>query len=417
MAKRKPVTREPVEAPSPPATPRDPFKAVLVGIYKLSHSFEQAQEYLEELTFLATTAGIEAVKTYSIRMDRPIAATFLGKGKVEELREAAERLGAGTMIFDDDLTPTQVRNLEQGTGTVVVDRAGLILQIFRENARTAQAKAQVELARLEYQLPRLTRMWTHLSRERGGIGLKGAGEQEIETDRRIIREQIAKLKAQLKLIEKQTITRRKNRERVVRVALVGYTNVGKSTLLNLLAKSDVYAENRLFATLDTTVRKVVLDGVPFLLSDTVGFIRKLPHNLVESFRSTLDEVREADVLLHVVDISSAHYIEQMNVVSNTLADMKIGDKPVVMVFNKVDQLADAELEDLRETWLARVHSPAVFISAYKRLGIDALRTTLVGIVREQYESKYPGLPMYSQLYATTVGSPEVGEEIPEEELS
>ncbi len=382
-----------------PTVARDPFRAVLVGIYRLSNSVEQANEYLDELIFLAKTAGIAATKTYSIKLDRPQAATFLGTGKVAEIAAEAERLGCGTVIFDDDLTPTQVRNLEKGLGAVVVDRSGLILQIFRENARTAQAKAQVELARLEYQLPRLTRMWSHLSRERGGIGLKGAGEQEIETDRRIIREQIARLRKELQHIEKQTLTRRKQRDRVVRVALVGYTNVGKSTLLNLLAKAEVLAENKLFATLDTTVRKVVLERVPFLLSDTVGFIRKLPHGLIESFKSTLDEVREADILLHVVDISSPHYIEQINVVSATLADLKVAEKPTVMVFNKLDALVDDDIEDIRASWMAMVHHPAVFISATRREGIDELRALLVRLVREQYTTKYPGLAAYEDAQA------------------
>lgn len=317
-------------------------------------------------------------------------ATYVGSGKLQEWVALKDQLGITLIVFDEDLSPTQIRNLEKAFERRILDRSGLILQIFSEHARSAQAKAQVELARLEYMLPRLTRMWTHLTRERGGIGLKGAGEQEIETDRRMIRTRIAKLKDELKHIEKQTLTRRKHRTNTVRVALVGYTNVGKSTLMNLLAKADVRAENKLFATLDTTVRKVVLDTIPFLLSDTVGFIRKLPHGLIESFKSTLDEVNESDILLHVVDISNPHYLEQVNVVRTTLAEMKVDDKPTLMVFNKVDQLSD-DIADLEQTWMHHTHYPSVFISATHKDGIDKLRNILVDIVRNKYKDKYPGI--------------------------
>lgn len=366
---------------------------VLVGVYDRHVAYEQALEYLAELEFLATTLGLHTVATYLQKLDKPHPATFLGKGKVEEIAEKAAEVNAKWIVFDDDLSPTQVRNLEKQTKCSVLDRSGLILEIFSENARTAQAKTQVQLAKLEYELPRLRRMWTHLSRERGGIGLKGAGEQEIETDRRIIRDKIAKLRKQLEQIEKQTEQRRKQREQVVRVALVGYTNVGKSTLMNRLAKAEVHAENKLFATLDTTVRKVVLEGIPFLLSDTVGFIRKLPHNLIESFKSTLDEVREADILMHVVDISTPHYLDHIKVVRATLADMKVYDKPVLMVFNKVDQLED-DLGDLKETWMHREHYPSVFVSAHSKEGLPDLRNELVRLVRTVYKDKYPGLAAY-----------------------
>lgn len=368
-----------------------PDKALLVGFWnKQRNTYEQALEYLAELELLTQTAGAQTVHKLLQVQGVPTAATYIGSGKLEELVQLRDKLGVTLVVFDEDLTPTQVRNLEKAFDRRVLDRSGLILQIFSEHARTAQAKAQVDLARLEYMLPRLTRMWTHLARERGGIGLKGAGEQEIETDRRIIRTRIAKLKEELKHIEKQTLTRRKHRTSTVRVALVGYTNVGKSTLMNLLAKADVRAENKLFATLDTTVRKVVLENIPFLLSDTVGFIRKLPHGLIESFKSTLDEVRECDILLHVVDISNPHYLEQVNVVRTTLAEMKVDDKPMLMVFNKVDQLSD-DIADLEQTWMHHAHYPSVFISATNKDGIERLRGILVQIVREQYKHKYPGL--------------------------
>jgi GTP-binding protein HflX len=306
-----------------------------------------------------------------------------------------ESLAANLIIFDDELTPTQARNIEKALECSIMDRSALILDIFQSRAQTAQARTQVELARLQYQLPRLTRLWTHLSRERGGIGLKGAGEQEIETDRRIIRDRIARLKKELEQIDRQNETRRKNRELKVRVALVGYTNAGKSTLMNVLSKADVLAENKLFATLDTTVRKIVIHNTPMLLSDTVGFIRKLPHHLIESFKSTLDEVREADVLLHVCDVSSQHYIEQLKVVRNTLDDLKASDKPTIMVFNKVDIISPQDIEDLRLSWKNSENTYSVFISALSKDGIEELKNLLVAIAQEVYATKYPGIEYYA----------------------
>jgi len=365
--------------------------ALLVGFWhKQRNTYEQSMEYLAELELLVHTIGAVPAKQVLQPMSVPIAATYVGSGKLLELKQLCDLYAVTIVIFDEELSPTQVRNIEKALERRVWDRAGLILQIFSEHARTAQAKAQVELARLEYMLPRLTRMWSHLTRERGGIGLKGAGEQEIETDRRIIRTRIARLKEDLKKIEQQTYTRRKHRSRTVRVALVGYTNVGKSTLMNLMAKTDVRAENKLFATLDTTVRKVVLQGIPFLLSDTVGFIRKLPHGLIESFKSTLDEVKEADILLHVADISNPHYIEHIQVVRSTLDELGAADKPTLMVFNKVDQLND-DIQDLQQTWMHHAHYPAVFISATAREGIERLRELLVQIVIDRYRFKYPGM--------------------------
>jgi GTP-binding protein HflX len=372
-------------------------RAILVGVWNRQRdSQEQAQEYLDELTLLADTAGADAVATMMQALNVPVNATYIGSGKVDEIKRLIDERKATLVLFDDDLSPSQVRNLEEAFERRVLDRSGLILKIFSERARTAQARTQVELAQLQYLLPRLTRMWGHLSRERGGIGLKGAGEQEIETDRRVIREKILKLKEELKKIDRQAVTRRKHRAPMVRVALVGYTNAGKSTIMNLLAKADVFAENKLFATLDTTVRKVVWQGVPFLLSDTVGFIRKLPHGLIESFKSTLDEVREADVLLHVADISSAHYLEHVSVVRQTLAELGASEIPTIMVFNKLDRLLDSpegpdDLADLERTWTAHAHLPAVFISATQKEGLDQLRTALLTLVRQQYIAKYPGV--------------------------
>lgn len=372
-------------------------RAILVGVWNRQRdSQEQAQEYLDELTLLADTAGADAVATMMQALNVPVNATYIGSGKVDEIKRLIDERKATLVLFDDDLSPSQVRNLEEAFERRVLDRSGLILKIFSERARTAQARTQVELAQLQYLLPRLTRMWGHLSRERGGIGLKGAGEQEIETDRRVIREKILKLKEELKKIDRQAVTRRKHRAPMVRVALVGYTNAGKSTIMNLLAKADVFAENKLFATLDTTVRKVVWQGVPFLLSDTVGFIRKLPHGLIESFKSTLDEVREADVLLHVADISSAHYLEHVSVVRQTLAELGASEIPTIMVFNKLDRLLDSpegpdDLADLERTWTAHAHLPAVFISATQKEGLDQLRQALLTLVRQQYIAKYPGV--------------------------
>lgn len=370
------------------------MRAILIAVYSPQVGFEQAQEYVAELDFLARSAGAVVVKTLAQSLSKTRAGTFFGTGKIEEIKQLVELLEADVIIFDDDLTPTQVRNLEKLTECRVLDRSGLILQIFSERARTAQAKTQVELAQLQYMLPRLTRMWTHLSRERGGMGLKGTGEQQIELDRRLIRERIARLKKQLEKIDLQNETRRKNRESIVRVALVGYTNVGKSTLMNRLAKSDVLAENKLFATLDTTVRKVIIDGLPILLSDTVGFIRKLPTTLIESFKSTLDEVREADLLLHVVDVSSIRYIEHLRVVRQTLAEIGAADKPTLMVFNKIDLLDEHERQELENSWKFNESTPAVFISATDKLHIDRLREILHDMSRELYREKYPGLEHY-----------------------
>ncbi len=406
-----------------PVATRD--RALLIGVWQRQRdTHEQAQEYLDELALLADTAGADAVHRVMQPMSTPVAATYVGSGKVEEFKRLIELHQATLVIFDDDLTPTQVRNLEKAFDKRVLDRSGLILQIFAERARTAQARTQVELARLQYMLPRLTRMWTHLTRERGGIGLKGAGEQEIETDRRVIRERIKRLKDELEKIDQQSATRRKHREPVVRVALVGYTNAGKSTLMNRLAKAEVFAENKLFATLDTTVRKVVWEGIPFLLSDTVGFIRKLPHGLIESFKSTLDEVREADVLLHVCDISSAHYLEHVAVVRQTLGELmargepNAADKPTILVFNKLDRLLDSpegpdDLADLERTWMAAEHYPAVFVSATEKdpekSGIAQLRRVLLTAVKDQYRAKYPGLGEQYGLAATEEALAEWGQ--------
>lgn len=369
-------------------------KAILIGVSTRHETDAQTIEYLEELEFLTRSAGAEVAYIFQQKMDKPKVSTYVGSGKLDEIAEKIESTGAEVVIFDDDLTPTQVRNVEKKLKVPILDRSGLILQIFSERARTAQARTQVELARMQYMLPRLTRMWTHLSRQRGGTGQRGAGEQEIETDRRIVRDKIALLKQKLEKIEKQNFTRRKNRGAVARVALVGYTNVGKSTLMNLLSKSTVLAENKLFATLDTTVRKMAVQGIPFLLSDTVGFIRKLPHDLIESFKSTLSEVSEADVLLHVVDVSNMHYIEHIKTVKETLAEIGAADKPTIIVFNKIDQLEAFDLEDLKETWMFRENYPAVFISAQNKDNIDELKQILVGYLQNAYKTKYPGLDYY-----------------------
>ncbi|MEE4285450.1 MAG: GTPase HflX [Mariniphaga sp.] len=379
-------------------------KAVLVGLIYKNQEEKQAMEYLEELEFLADTAGAEVLKKFTQKLDVPNVSTFVGPGKLEEIGNYMKVVEADTVIFDDELTPTQLRNIERRLECKVLDRTNLILDIFARRAKTAHAKTQVELAQYQYLLPRLTRMWTHLERQRGGIGLRGPGETQIETDRRIILDKIARLKEQLKKIDKQKATQRKNRGKLVRVALVGYTNVGKSTLMNLLSKSDVFAENKLFATLDTTVRKVVVVNLPFLLADTVGFIRKLPHDLVESFKSTLDEVREADVLVHVVDISHPGFEEQIETVNNTLKEIDSGDKPNVYVFNKIDAFSHIHkdeddlspktkenftLDEWKNSWMAKNNLPAVFISATQKENIDELKKILYDEVKVIHSQRFP----------------------------
>jgi GTPase len=378
-------------------------KAVLIGIITFRATEQQVNDYLDELEFLLETAGAIPAKRFVQRLDNPDSRTFVGSGKLQEIAEYVKAEKIDAVVCDDELSPSQIRNLEKALECKIMDRTALILDIFAHRARTTTAKTQVELAQYEYMLPRLTRMWTHLTKQRGGMGMRGPGEKEIETDRRIIREKIIYLKDKLKTIDKQKITQRKSREDFVRVALVGYTNAGKSTLMNLLSKSDVFAENKLFATLDTTVRKMVIENLPFLLTDTVGFIRKLPHHLVESFKSTLDEVREADLLLHIVDISHPGFEEQINVVKQTLSDMKVGDKPVIMVFNKIDAFPHVEidpydltitnpllsLEELKNTWMAKANTPAVFISAKQKLNINDLRSLLYEEVKKVHVVRYP----------------------------
>ena len=379
-------------------------RAVLVGLITGYTTEEQALEYINELAFLVETAGGVAVKHFLQRLPMPDSKYFVGSGKMYEINEFIKENQIDFVIFDDELSPSQLRNLENEFNCKVLDRTLLILDIFAKRARTSYAKTQVELAQYQYLLPRLTRMWTHLSKQKGGIGLKGPGEKEIETDRRIIRDKIALLKSKLKDIDKQKITQRKNREKLVRVALIGYTNVGKSTIMNLISKSDVFAENKLFATLDTTVRKVVVDNMPFLLSDTVGFIRKLPHDLVESFKSTLDEVVEADVLIHVVDISHSNYEEQISTVQDTLREIGAIDKPVIMVFNKVDAYRhvpkeaddltpavreNISLEELEKMWIARLNEPAIFISAIEKINVDNFRKLIYKTARDIHAKKYP----------------------------
>ncbi len=379
-------------------------RVVLVAVSKPGQTDIQTTEYLDELEFLALTAGAVTLKRFVQKLDHPEPRTYVGKGKLEEISAFIKANEIQIAIFDDELSPSQIRNVEKVTGCRILDRTNLILDIFARRARTAQARTQVELAQYQYLLPRLTGMWTHLEKQRGGIGLRGPGETEIETDRRVIRDKLSRLKDKLKEIDKQNFTRRKSRENLVRVALVGYTNVGKSTIMNSLSKSDVFAENKLFATLDTTVRKVVLETIPFLLSDTVGFIRKLPHNLVESFRSTLDEVREADLLLHVVDISHPNFEEQIAVVNQTLLELKASDKPVLMVFNKIDAYTyiqkeaddltpavkeNMSLEELKLSWMAKANAPAIFISAAKNENINELRAKIVEMVREKHLRIYP----------------------------
>jgi GTP-binding protein HflX len=377
-------------------------RAVLVGLVHKDQTENQVQEYLDELAFLAETAGAIAVKRFTQKLPHPDSRTFVGKGKLEEIKHYIEDRNIRVIIFDDELTGAQINNIEKALDVKTIDRSDLILDIFARRAKTAQARTQVELAQYQYILPRLRGMWKHLERLGGGIGTRGPGETEIETDRRIVRDKITLLRKRLKEIDKQAHTQRKDRGEFIRVALVGYTNVGKSTIMNLLSKRDVFAENKLFATLDTTTGKVVFENTPFLLSDTVGFIRKLPHHLVESFKSTLDEVREADILLHVVDISHPMYEEQMAVVNNTLQEMGVLDKPVLTIFNKMD-LYEAYtfdewleegtkqeiLEDLRERWERETLGNAVFISATEKRNIDQLRKTILKKVREMYKIRYP----------------------------
>ncbi|MDR1171343.1 MAG: GTPase HflX [Bacteroidales bacterium] len=385
-------------------TAREPEKTVLVGIITSGQKEAEAEEYLKELVFLTETAGGVPVKQFMQRMDTPNPATFVGAGKLNEIHEYIKENGVGLVIFDDDLSPSQLRNIEKSLECKILDRTNLILDIFAKRAQTSYAKTQVELAQYQYLLPRLTRMWTHLERQQGGIGSRGPGESEIETDRRIIRDKIARLKEQLKKIDRQMVIQRKNRGNIVRVALVGYTNVGKSTLMNLLSKSEVFAEDKLFATLDTTVRKVAINTLPLLLTDTVGFIRKLPHHLVESFKSTLDEVREADILAHVVDISHPRFEEQIDIVNQTLYDLKAQDKPTIMIFNKIDKYQyirkddddltpktdeNISLEELEQTWMARNNRLNVFISARQKNNIEQLKSILYREVRKIHMLRYP----------------------------
>ncbi|MEI6880620.1 MAG: GTPase HflX [Bacteroidota bacterium] len=368
-------------------------KAVLVGVNLQGQKIEQAEEYLDELAFLAHTAGAVVAKKFMQRLPYPNPRTFIGEGKLEEVVEYVQAHEIDMVIFDDELSPSQIRNLEHNIKCKILDRSNLILDIFASRARSAQSKYQVELAQAQYLLPRLTRMWGHLSKHAGGIGTRGPGESEIETDRRALRGIITKLKERLDVVDKQAETRRKNRDEKVRVALVGYTNVGKSTIMNLLSKSNVFAEDKLFATLDSTVRKVVFDNIPFLLSDTVGFIRKLPHQLVECFKSTLDEIREADVLLHVVDVSHPNFEEQILVVNKTLQEIKAGDKPTLIIFNKIDNLKEPleidfdefgneepYIDRLKRTWMAKENTPVIFLSAEKKINIAELRDTIKNMV-------------------------------------
>ncbi len=382
----------------------------MVGLINRSQDEDTAKEYLDELEFLVDTAGAKVLKRFTQRLEHPDSRTFIGSGKLNDVRAFVAEHGVDLVVFDDELSPAQQRNLEKEINVEkeikikVVDRTRLILDIFAARARTAHAKTQVELAQSIYLLPRLTKMWDHLDRIKGGIGMKGAGETEIETDRRIVRDRITFLKERLKVIDRQMETQRKNRGEMIRVALVGYTNVGKSTIMNMLSKSEVFAENKLFATLDTTVRKVVIENLPFLLSDTVGFIRKLPTTLVESFKSTLDEVREADILIHVVDISHAGFEDQINVVNQTLTDIVAGDKPTLLVFNKIDAFVFEEkeeddltpstkknlsLDDLRKTWMNKLHSECLFISAANKENIDEFKKVLYDKVKELHQKRYP----------------------------
>ena len=379
-------------------------KVVLVGLITREQSEEKLTEYMDELEFLAYTAGATVGERFTQRMDKPDSKFFVGSGKLDEITAFVEEYDIDTVIFDDELTPSQLKNIEKVVNKKIIDRTQLILDIFAQRAQTSYARTQVELAQYQYLLPRLTRMWTHLERQRGGIGMRGPGETEIETDRRIIRDRITLLKEKLKGIDKQMATQRKNRGALVRVALVGYTNVGKSTLMNVLSKSEVFAENKLFATLDTTVRKVVIGNLPFLLTDTVGFIRQLPTQLVESFKSTLDEVREADLLVHVVDISHASFEDHVNSVNQILAEIESKEKPTIMVFNKIDNFSyvkqdeddlsekkfeNYSLEDWKRTWMAKTDYPTLFISATEKDNLEDLRKTVYEEVKEIHMKRFP----------------------------
>ena len=389
-------------------------RAVLVGLITSQQPEAKTMEYLAELAFLADTAGADAVKMFVQKLEYPNPRTYVGKGKLDEIKQYVEAEDIGLIIFDDDLTTKQVQNIERELQIKVLDRTSLILDIFARRAQTASAKTQVELAQYQYLLPRLTRLWTHLERQRGGIGMRGPGETQIETDRRIILDKISRLKQELIAIDKQKAVQRKNRGKLTRVALVGYTNVGKSTIMNLLSKSSVFAENKLFATLDTTVRKIAIDNLPILLTDTVGFIRKLPTHLVDSFKSTLDEVREADVLVHVVDISHPNFEEQIQVVDRTLREVCNGaDKPVIMVFNKIDAFsytpkadddltertrANVSLDELKATWMARLGNDCVFISAKKNINIDELKQRIYDRAKEIHLTRFPYNDLLYQHY-------------------
>ena len=380
-------------------------RAVLVGLITASQNEQKSKEYLDELAFLTETSGATPVKRYTQRLYYPNPRTFVGEGKLAEIKKfLTENPEVGMVIFDDELSPKQLRNIEQELAVKILDRTILILDIFAKRAQTAHAKIQVELAQCQYMLPRLTRLWTHLERQRGGIGMRGPGETQIETDRRIILTKIALLKEELKSIDKQKAIQRKNRGKMVRVALVGYTNVGKSTLMNLMSKSEVFAENKLFATLDTTVRKVIIDNLPFLLTDTVGFIRKLPTHLIESFKSTLDEVREADLLVHIVDISHPNFEDQYDVVNSTLAEINKESKPTILVFNKIDAFTytpkddddlspklreNYSLEELQKSWMAKLNGDCIFISARDKDNTDALKTLLYEKVKQIHITRFP----------------------------
>lgn len=390
--------------PEPIITEPKTQTAILIGIIDNNTSEQAVNEYLDELAFLAFTAGVLPVKNFIQRLEYPNPRTFVGAGKIKEIKEFVIQNDPDLVIFDDELTASQLRNIERALNCRILDRTNLILDIFAGRARTAHAKTQVELAQYQYLLPRLAGMWPHLERQRGGIGLRGPGETEIETDRRVVRERIARLKKDLVRIDRQKKTQRQNRGKMVRVALVGYTNVGKSTIMNVLSKSDVFAENKLFATLDTTVRKVIFGNLAFLLSDTVGFIRKLPHSLVESFKSTLDEVRESDILLHIVDISHPNFEEQIEIVQQTLWEIEAGDKPVILIFNKIDAFKyimkerddltpvtreNISLDELRNTWMAKSNGTCVFISATEKINIEDLKNLLYDKVRELHIKRYP----------------------------